>query len=137
MKVLVVVDDPNLRSLWGREFEQAGLDVLRVENEIRAIGELQANPYDLVVIDLCPNREIALGVTTFATYRNPSCKVVVVCGSSGFSRGQLFAMSPAVAAALRKPVDIEDLMEVCERVVRNERVVPVPGRGKATVEFRT
>ncbi len=136
MKVLVVEDDPNLRSLWGREFEEAGHETLEVASETVAIRELQTRGYDLVVLDLCPNRDRAMGVASFATYRNPTCKVVVVCGSSGFSRRQLFAMSPAVAAALRKPVDIEDLMEACDAVFRNERLVPPPMPDKATVEFR-
>lgn len=136
MKILVVVDDPNLRSLWGRYFEEAGHEAFEVESEFHAISVLQAGAYDLVVLDLCPNRDHALGVTTFATYRNPACKVVVACGSSFYSRRQLFAMSPAVAAALRKPVNIEDLMETCDRVVRNDPVFHVPAPDKATVEFR-
>ena len=135
MNVLVVEDDPNLGSLWGEVLENAGHDVLQVDTEATALTLLQAKSYDLVVLDLCIEGRKALGVATLATYRNPSCKVVVISGSADFSRQTLFAMSPAVAAALHKPVDIEDLVEVCELVGANDRRAPVPVI-EGSAEFR-
>ncbi len=136
MNVLVVEDDPNLATLWGTALEDAGHDALMVDTETAALTTLQKHPHDLVILDLCMQGRNTLGVATLATYRNPSCKVVIVSGSAEYSRRALFAMSPAVAATLRKPVDIEDLLEVCEAVGRNERRVPLPVLEASGVEFR-
>ena len=136
MKILVVEDDPNLGTLWGDVLERAGHAMLLVDTEAAALEHLQRKPFDLVVLDLCMNGSQALGVATLATYRNPTCKVVVVSGSAEYSRKTLFAMSPAVAATLRKPVDIEDLVEVCEMVQRNDRRHPVMALENSGAEFR-
>lgn len=136
MKILVVEDDPNLRSLWGAVLENAGHETLQVATETSALTALQTKAFDLVVLDLCIQGRNALGVATLATYRNPSCKVVVVSGSAVFSQKKLFAMSPAVTAALRKPVDIEDLADVCALVSQKTRRPPRVEMGSATVEFR-
>ncbi|MDV7145043.1 response regulator [Tropicimonas sp. TH_r6] len=136
MDVLVVEDDPNLAFLWGEVLENAGHDVRIVDTETAAVTSLQKTPHDLVILDLCLHGKKALGVATLATYRNPLCKVVIVSGSAEYSRRTLFAMSPAVAATLRKPVDIEDLVQVCEAVGRNERHVPLPVLEASGVAFR-
>lgn len=136
MKILVVEDDPNLRALWGAALERAGHETLQVATETSALTALQARGFDLVVLDLCMSGRNALGVATLANYRNPACKVVVISGSAVYSQKKLFAMSPAVAAALRKPVDIEDLLEVCEMVARNRRPPSIRAPAAATVEFR-
>ncbi len=136
MRVLVVQDDPNLRFLWCQFLETAGHDVLHVDTQPAALDFLQTDKCDLVVLDLCVQGRDALGVTTLATYRNPACKVVVVSGSSACSRKSLFAMSPAVAAALRKPVDIEDLVEVCATLSAPSRRAPTPMLQANGVEFR-
>ncbi|WP_068310188.1 response regulator [Aliiruegeria sabulilitoris] len=136
MRILVVEDDPNLGALWGDVLERAGHSMLLVDTETEALKLLQSKPYDLVVLDLCMNGSKALGVATLATYRNPLCKVVVVSGSAEYSRKTLFAMSPAVAATIRKPVDIEDLVEVCNAVQGNERRAPAPSFESGCAEFR-
>lgn len=136
MKILVVEDDPNLGTLWGDVLERAGHSMQLVDTEPAALDYLQKKPFDLVVLDLCMNGSKALGVATLATYRNPRCKVVLVSGSAEYSRKALFAMSPAVAATLRKPVDIEDLVDVCEMVQRNERRPPVRSLESSGAEFR-
>ena len=136
MKILVVEDDPNLGSLWDQVLQSAGHEVRLVDNETAALKILQTRSHDLVVLDLCMHGRQSLAVAMMATYRNPRCRVIVVGGSADFSQRVLFAMSPAVAAVLRKPVDIEDLMEVCEAVARNERPVPAPLVESGVVEFR-
>jgi hypothetical protein len=40
----------------------------------------------------------------------------MITGSSLFARGEIFAMAPAVATVLRKPVPIEELLAVSEHL---------------------
>ncbi|WP_068116346.1 response regulator [Tropicimonas marinistellae] len=136
MKALVVQDDPNVQSLWAQSLKAAGHETCVADTETAALDALKSTGFDLVLLDLCLNGQNALGVATLATYRNPRCKVVVVTGSAVYSQRKLFAMSPAVAAALRKPVDIESILAVCERVGRRERSTPPPVVAHSAVEFR-
>jgi DNA-binding NtrC family response regulator len=136
MKVLVVQDDPNVQSLWAQSLEGSGHEIRVSDTESGALQALQSTGFDVVLLDLCMNGRNSLGVATMATYRNARCKVVVVSGSAVYSQKKLFAMSPAVAAALRKPVDIEDLMAVCERVGCNGRAAAMPPIVNSEIEFR-
>ena len=137
MKVLVVEDDPNLRALWGAVFERAGRDATLVETEAAARDALMTRAYDLVLLDLCLGARDGIGVATFATYLNPMCKVVVVTGTALYSRRELFAMAPAVSAVLRKPVDIEDLVAVCDHVAGGGMQPPERILSSGTADFRS
>lgn len=121
MNVLVVADDPNLASLWGGTLREGGHAVRVADTEATAMALLRDVSHDLIVMDLCAKGRGKLDHAMQLARRNPSCKVVVVSGSAGYSREALHAMSPAIAATLRKPVDIEDLVEVCETVGRKGR----------------
>lgn len=136
MKALVVQDDPNVQGLWVASLREAGHEAQAVYTEAAALSALKTSSFDLVLLDLCVNGRNSIGVATLATYRNAMCKVVVVSGSAVFSEKKLFAMSPAVAAALRKPVDIEDLMVACERVGCADRTAPCPPSEHRSIEFR-
>jgi DNA-binding NtrC family response regulator len=136
MKVLVVQDDPNVQTLWARSLAAMDHDIHLSDTESAALDALQRVGFDLVLMDLCMNGKNTLGVATMATYRNPRCKVVVVSGSAVYSEKKLFAMSPAVAAALRKPVNIEDLISVCERLAPGWRAGASSARSSRAYEFR-
>ena len=137
MKVLVVEDDPNLRALWGAVIEQAGHVARQVETEPDAREALMAEPFDLVLLDLYLGERDGLSVANFATYLNAACKVVVVTGSSAYSKGELFAMAPSVWAVMRKPVDIEDIAALCSHVA-GEGALPPPGTlASGGAEFRS
>lgn len=136
MKVLVVEDDPNLRALWGAVFERAGHEAWQVETEAAAREALMERAYDLVLLDLCLGTRDGISVANFATYLSPTCKVVIVTGTSLYTKRELFAMAPAVSAVLRKPVDIEDLMAVCEHVAGAGSSPPAHVLHSGTAEFR-
>ena len=114
MRVLVVDDDPNLISLWCAVFEAHGHSCMVAQSVRDARRQLMASAFDLVLLDLYVGAESGLSVAALAGYSNPECKVVVVTGSTLFPRGELFAMAPSIATVLRKPIDIEELVAVCE-----------------------
>ncbi|MFV0361129.1 response regulator [Tropicimonas sp.] len=136
MKILLVEDDPNLRALWGPIFEEAGHQTFQVATEGSALAALRTSDYDLVVLDLCVAGGDTLGVASYATCRNPDCRVVVVSGSAAHSRAMLSAAAPAVTTTLRKPVDIEDLEDACRIVTRTARRMPVTALIAASAEYR-
>ncbi|WP_116133827.1 response regulator [Tropicimonas sp. IMCC34043] len=137
MNILVVEDDPNLLGLWGRTLGREGHRTVLADTEAAALAALGDRRFDLVLLDLFCRNGLASGVIGMAATRSPDCKVVVVCGTAGTCGTDLFALSPNVAAVLSKPVDIEDLLAVCEAVGRGQRPLRVPTPENWAIEFRS
>ncbi len=137
LKVLVVEDDPNLRALWGAVIQKAGYSAHLVETEADARSCLLQEPYDLLLLDLFLGEENGTAVAEFATQINPACSIVVVTGSSVYSKQELFSMAPTVWAVMRKPVDIEDIIALCEHVADGSAPAVVPALAMGGAEFRT
>jgi DNA-binding NtrC family response regulator len=116
VRVLVVEDDAVLRELWIEVFTGAGHEVVGVSNVADARVRLLARSWDVVVLDLHLGSESGLSLALLATYSNPEARVIMITGSSLFARGEIFAMAPAVATVLRKPVPIEELLAVSEHL---------------------
>lgn len=137
MKVLVVEDDPNLRSLWQAVFEQAGHETWLEDTEDAARAALASGSYDMVLLDLYLGSDRTIDVAALAKIMGSETKIVVVTGTTAFSKGELFKMSPAVAAVLRKPVDIEDLVSVCANIERGATHLAEGTSASAAVELPT
>ena len=114
VKILICEDDAGLRSLWIEVFRGAGHDVTGVADAVAARRLLHLSVYDALVLDLYLGQDTGLSVATLAAYANPNCKIIVTTGSALFPQGELFSIAPSVAAVLRKPVSIEELLAVTE-----------------------
>ena len=137
MKVLVVEDDPNLLALWGAVIERAGHTARLVETEPDARGHLMAEPYDMVLLDLFLGETDGIAVAKLATHLNENCKVVVITGTSVYTRAKLFAMAPAIWAVIRKPVDIEDISALCDHIAGNGTLPPPEVLSSRGAAFRS
>ncbi|MEL6205492.1 MAG: response regulator [Pseudomonadota bacterium] len=136
MNVLVVEDDPNLRQLWGMVIEKAGHRADLVAEPAEARTRLERHPYDLMLLDLRLNGEDALPLAEVAANAHPDCRVVVVTGTSLYRRGEIFAETPSVAAVLRKPVDIEDIMAICSHVAEGGALPSLESLAAGGAELR-
>ena len=117
VNVLIVEDDPNLRALWRTVMGELNYLVHEAETLASAQTALRASRFDLVLLDLYLGRDSALSLASQAGAANPDCKIIVVTGSSRYANGELFDVSSCIASVLRKPVDVEDLIAICENVV--------------------
>lgn len=136
MKVLVVEDDPNLRALWGAVIQKAGYSAHLVETEADARNALLEQSFDLLLLDLFLGEENGTAVAEFAMQVNPACSIVVVTGSSLYSKQELFSMAPSIWVVMRKPVDIEDIIALCEHVANGSAPAVVPALATGGAEFR-
>ncbi|WP_108258831.1 response regulator [Mangrovicoccus ximenensis] len=116
MKILIVENDPNPRELWAAAFRRERHEVQEAASAQAARKALISGSFDLVLLDLYLGGGPGRAVAALATYANPDCKMVLVAGAAGFSQARLMGLSPAVVSALRKPVDIEHIMAVCQHV---------------------
>ena len=118
MDILIVEDDPNLGALWGAAFGALSHDVTTTGTAQAARKALMTRTFDLVLLDLYLGRDSGLSVAALATYTNPFCKMVVVTGAGEYAYERLVDLSPAIVSVLRKPVDIEHLLAVCDHIDR-------------------
>jgi len=116
VKYLIVEDDPNLRLLWQAVLSDRGYDVTEAETVEAARAALRQSSYDVMVLDLYLGRENGLSLANLAAESGSGCKVIIVTGAANVREEEIRAVSEAIVSVHRKPVDIEDLIEVCARL---------------------
>lgn len=116
MRYLIVEDDPNLRLLWRTILGDRGYTVTEADTLAAAKQALQEQVFDAMILDLYLGRENALTLAMLVDTANPGCKVIVVTGAADVKDAELRRTAPSVVSVHRKPVDIEDLLDVCIRL---------------------
>jgi len=109
MKVLIVESDPDLGALWQSHMQRHGMDVRLVAGQARAIGALQTQVFDIIVLNLVLTQGSALAVADFASYRHPDSQIVFVTNTSFFSDGSIFAHCANARALVQSDTPAEDL----------------------------
>ena len=112
--ILVVEDDPMLGRMWQRALTAAGHGVRLARTSADARREMMLRAAAVVLLDLNLGRESGLAFLTLAAYVNPDVRVLIATGTNLFPRGELFALSPNVAAVLRKPVAPSEVLALIE-----------------------
>ena len=121
--LLIVEDDDDLRRLYLTALRAAGYDVLEAATGLDALRRIDAQPPDLIVLDLMLPKVSGFGVLydLSAQAHTRSIPVIVVTGTSEPVE------SPRVACVLRKPVDPDDLIAAIERCLASGTPAPAVG----------
>jgi CheY-like chemotaxis protein len=123
MRVLVVEDDPDLRTLMWRIFADARHEVAVAADGGEAIEKVHSLRPELVVLDL-----VLPGLDGWAVLRSiqklPAPPPVVMLSVQTHSQIYARAAAAGVAAYVEKPFSVADLLSTCERVVREDGVGP-------------
>jgi len=115
-QVLLVQRREELRELVGSSLQAAGYEVMPSPGGIEAAKLLKERSPDLVVIDL--DLPLAQGWGLIETARElPSVPPAVVVGNP--ARFELFAegVKRGVAAFVKEPIELSELLGVCERAL--------------------
>jgi CheY-like chemotaxis protein len=115
LRALVVDDEDSMRFVVSRALEDRGWDVRAVDDGVAVEDYLQAESFDLIVLDL-----LMPGMNGFEVLRRlrssgeagwktqASVRVVVLSGKTG-EEGLDFARRIGADAVLGKPFDLEEL----------------------------
>ena len=136
MRVLIVEDDPNLQLLWEGAFEQYGHQSTQSGCKLEALELLEKDRFDLILLDLCLSDGNGLGLANQVDASEGHTPIVIVTGSSTYQNGELFGQSESIVAVLRKPVDIEDLIDVTEFVSDPNETLSVASFSANGLEIR-
>ncbi|MCA1946330.1 MAG: response regulator [Desulfovibrio sp.] len=113
-KLLLVEDDPQVRSMLSETLRQEGYEVVEAANGREAIAAYKAAPADLVITDIImPEQD---GVETIHSLRRdfPQARIIAISGGSANVRGEyLLGTADALGAmkTFKKPVDIALLLK--------------------------
>lgn len=115
--ILIVEDDPDLRLFYRQVLRISGYIVAAVEDGIDALRRIEADPPDLVLLDIelprLSGRDVQEELAAHAGTRN--IPILVVTGSDG-------ALNPAAfSCILRKPVTAESLVAAVDECLTRER----------------
>lgn len=115
-RILVVEDEGDLRGLVTRILEDSGYAVLAAEDGWSAIEALQANPPDLILLDLRLPVLDGWTVLEFArrSVPSPAVALMTVCSDAdSIVRG----LRAGIAGCVFKPFRIRDLVTTCDRIL--------------------
>jgi CheY-like chemotaxis protein len=121
MRVLVIEDDADLRTLMWRIFADAGHEVAMAADGAEAIEKVHSLRPELVVVDL-----VLPGLDGWAVIRSlqklPVPPAVVLLSPHSHAEMHARAAEAGVSAYVEKPFSVVDLLATCERAVREEGV---------------
>jgi CheY-like chemotaxis protein len=122
LKVLLVEDDADARSLYGYMMAVAGYSVKAVRNGLEAFAEIQLNRPDLVVTDIA--MPVISGLDLIIAVRSDDnladLPVVAITAFGEDFREQ--ARAVGATESIDKPTDIERMREVIEAAVSRPRL---------------
>lgn len=111
-KILVVDDEPSLRTVLKIILTPLGAEVVAVGTVEEALAELD-HGIDLVITDIRLGPGSGIDVARAAASRHPAPPVIAVSGYGGAGDG-LELGKAGVAAFIAKPFTSEDILEVVE-----------------------
>jgi len=113
-KILVVEDDPDIRTILSRFLARRGYAVIATENGVEALERLAHEPVDLVLSDVRMPRMDGLELLQAVRDRDPDVQMVLMTAYSTV-RDAVEAIQAGAADYVEKPIDFRRL----ERVVTN------------------
>jgi CheY-like chemotaxis protein len=122
-KALVVDDDDTMRFVLGEALRGSGWSVTEADDGSRVVERLEADAYDLVVLDLyMPGMngfEVLRQIRQHRDFllpgrRTPASVRVVVLSGAASSDAFNFARRLGADACLAKPFDVGELLQVVE-----------------------
>jgi DNA-binding NtrC family response regulator len=130
VEVLVVDDDPSMRSVLNKFLSREGHTVIEAKDGEDAIEKLGARSVDLVITDLVMPGADGFAVLRHMRDRRPRIPVVVLTGEASI-RDAVEAMRAGAFNFLTKPFRLADLAEIVGQAVsaRGAKVSAAPAAG--------
>ncbi len=131
-RVLVIDDEPYVRSALQRVLESRGDQVETVGDADAGIASLAASPKDLVIVDIVLPGTDGVGAIGRIRAQNPGTRIIAISGGGNFglkdyrpdaisTRAYLAAARSAGAdAVLAKPFETRELRELIAQVLARD-----------------
>lgn len=129
-KILLIDDDPALRSAVAQSLARSGYQVVEAGNGAEGLSIYRADPADLIITDIVmPEKE---GLETIMELRKefPSVKVIAISGGGRNRPGDYLPVAKRLGAnrALAKPFSRSELLAVVRELLGTEGGPNAPPR---------
>jgi DNA-binding NtrC family response regulator len=117
-RILVIDDDPDMRTMVGQTLKSAGHEVALATDGQEGVEQCRARPADLVVTDIyMPNRE---GLETMVEIRKRFPEIAIIAMSGRDTARTMLSIAQRLGAAevLQKPFVTGELRTAVERVLQ-------------------
>ena len=121
--ILIVDDDPSIRTLLSRTLERAGMRCGVASDGVDATEQIEKTDYALVLLDLMMPRLDGVGFVKHLRERQErgGGRPVVLIMTAAPDRKDLAGTGDMVQAILTKPFDIHDVVGLCHDCVAVRR----------------
>lgn len=121
--ILVVDDDPEIRSTLKKILEISGHTVHTASSGLEAHKHLQAMPVDLMITDIVMPDQDGLESMRKARELHPDLPVIAMSGGGRLRTDNYLRLAKAFGASgvLEKPFDTQALLEVVNQVLADDK----------------
>jgi DNA-binding NtrC family response regulator len=119
-RVLVVEDDAAVRSLIELALEARGVETVLVGDAVELQRAMLMGAYDLALIDLSPIADRAAEALARLRRESPGISVILI---SGLASGVPIEIERDVAAWVRKPFEMGEVLDVMARLLAAQRAL--------------
>lgn len=115
-KILVVDDEDALRTVLSAELGSEGYDVATAADGVEAVGMLQKNRYNLVLLDIKMPNMNGFEVLKIIKEKHPGTKVIMLTGFADL-KNAIESKKLGAEDFVSKPYDLVDLLTTIDRVL--------------------
>lgn len=120
-RILIIDDEPQIRKMMRRMFENEGHDVLEAQNGSVGVQTQQKTPADVVITDIImPEKE---GIETIRDLRRefPKLKIVAMSGGGRINSKSYLSLAEKLGASRTfcKPIEKKKLLSIVQELLEN------------------
>jgi len=123
-RILIIDDEPQIRSMLRLMLERDGYEVVEAPDGIEGIRAYRQNPADLIITDLIMPHKDGIGMIIELKKEFPDVKIIAMSGGGlnkpeGYLKG---AQKLGAACTLTKPIDREEMLRAVRNTLKNSEV---------------
>ncbi len=119
-RILVVDDEPSIRTVLKAHLARDGHDVAAAADGAEAVGALTQAPFDLVISDLRMPGMSGLELLSWCTREQPGLPVILIT-AHGTVDAAVEALKLGAQDFITKPFDLDELKQAVDKALRVER----------------
>ncbi len=122
MRILVIDDDEQMRTLLRQVIEWAGYEVVEAEDGREGMIQQRREPADLVITDLIMPEQEGLETITGLKKEYPDLKIIAISGGGRIGPDAYLPAAKELGAdrIFSKPFDVKELAQAVKELLDNE-----------------
>ena len=116
-RLLIVDVEDDLRSILTNSLSTSGYEIATAPDGEKAIATLNANSFDVVLLDILMPKISGIEVLKYITQHSPHTKVIMLTGYANLKHA-MEAREHGARDFISKPYKLEDVQSTIERVLK-------------------